>query len=255
MNILVFDTETTNLQKPFCYNVGYTIFDTVNFEHLINHDFVIEQVWHNLELFSTAYYAEKRPLYINRMRGRRATMDKFGYIMQTMAREIKQYGVTDAFAYNSKFDDKVFQWNCDWFHCINPLDNVAIHDIRGHVMDSIAFTDDFQTFCDNYELYTDTGNYSTTAETVYKYITDSIDFEEEHTALSDSLIETNILVNCVTMRGCEWVHDYPIPMQVSRNVKKEFTIIDANQIEHTFDYTNKRKLRDREGFQLFNREN
>ena len=23
MNIMVFDTETTNLEKPFCYNIGY----------------------------------------------------------------------------------------------------------------------------------------------------------------------------------------------------------------------------------------
>ena len=28
MNILVFDTETISVDKPFCYNIGYAIYDT-----------------------------------------------------------------------------------------------------------------------------------------------------------------------------------------------------------------------------------
>lgn len=253
MNILIFDTETINLQKPFTYNIGYVIYNTDNRQFLVSHDFVVEQVWYNSELFATAYYAEKRDLYIRRMRGRRAFLEKFGYITQTMAREIKQYNVTDAFAYNSKFDDKVFQWNCEWFHCINPFDNVAIHDIRGHVHHCIAFTDEYQAYCDAHELYTETGNYSTTAEAVYRYILDDETFEEEHTALADAVIETEILAECRD-RGCDWITDYPVYMSVGRNVIKEFTIVDANQIEHTFDYTSKRKLKDREGFVLTVRE-
>ena len=59
MKIVVFDTETTNLEKPFCYNIGYAIFNTDTQECLIAKDFVVEQVWHNKALFETAYYAEK----------------------------------------------------------------------------------------------------------------------------------------------------------------------------------------------------
>ena len=68
MRICVFDTETTNLEKPFCYNVGYVIYDTDKHEIICKEEFVIEQIWHNAELFSTSYYAEKRPIYVNRMR-------------------------------------------------------------------------------------------------------------------------------------------------------------------------------------------
>ena len=57
MNIMVFDTETTNLEKPFCYNIGYVIMDTESREVRAKRDFVVEQVWHNPMLFTTAYYA------------------------------------------------------------------------------------------------------------------------------------------------------------------------------------------------------
>ena len=28
MNIMVFDTETVSVNKPFCYNIGYVIYNT-----------------------------------------------------------------------------------------------------------------------------------------------------------------------------------------------------------------------------------
>lgn len=133
MNICVFDTETTSLEKPFCYNIGYLIADSESGEMLIKREFVVEQVWHNSMVFASAYYAEKRPIYVKAMRSRVITMDKFGYITQTMARDFKTFNVERAYAYNSSFDEKVFNFNCDWFKCINPFDTIPISDIRGFV--------------------------------------------------------------------------------------------------------------------------
>ena len=73
--ICIFDTETTSLDNPFCYNIGYIIVDIENDNTLVRRDFVVEQVWHNLPLLESAYYAKKRPLYVNRMRARLATLD------------------------------------------------------------------------------------------------------------------------------------------------------------------------------------
>ena len=50
MNICVFDTETTNAKEnPFCYNVGFVIFDTEQ-QILEKADFVMEQIWNNIPL-------------------------------------------------------------------------------------------------------------------------------------------------------------------------------------------------------------
>lgn len=249
MNILVLDTETVNLEKPFCYNIGYVIFNTDAEEIVVKKDYVVEQVWHNPMLFTTAYYADKRELYVARMRCRRCVMDKFGYITQAMYRDIKEYGVEHAFAYNSSFDEKVFAYNCDWFKCINPLENVQIHDIRGQVHKKIAFTDSYQLYCDEHGLYTDSGNYSTTAEAVYRYITNNSKFIEEHTALADALIELEILCYCVNL-GCEYETDYKVYRSIAKNELKELEIVDADGNSHKFSYTSKRKLRDGDGFRL-----
>jgi hypothetical protein len=249
MNILVFDTETTNVNKPFCYNIGWVIYNTDTKEVLVKKDYVVEQVWHNPMLFVTAYYADKRAIYVNRLKGRRCVMDKFGYITRAMYRDIVEYGIEHAYAYNSKFDEGVFEYNCDWFKCINPLETVQVHDIRGYVHNKIAFTDTFQAYCDLHQLYTESGNYSTTAEDVYRFILQDEEFVEEHTALADSEIELAILCNCVE-QGAEWNTDYKVYSSIPKNSVKELEIVDAEGNSHKFQYTTKRKLKEGEGFRL-----
>lgn len=250
MNILIFDTETANLTKPFCYNLGYIIADTENKEILLKREYVIEQVWHNTMLFSTAYYAEKRQIYVNHMRARKAILDKWGYVMQRLYRDIVEFEITDGYAYNCKFDEKVFEFNCDWFKTINPIENLNIHDIRGYVCHKIAFTEDYQNFCEENSFFTESENYSTTAEVLFRYVSKNIDFIEEHTALADSEIEFEILSYCITL-GCKWNEDYEIPKTIARQVEKTFTVIDTDNCEHIFTYTTKRKIKDKDGIRLY----
>lgn len=235
MNICIFDTETTSLDKPFCYNIGYIIVDSDSEETLVEREFVVEQVWHNRPLFESAYYANKRPLYVQAMRSRKVTMDKFGYICAQMRRDFKQHEVRAAFAYNSNFDEKVFNFNCDWFKCINPFDEIPIFDIRGYVHEFLMDKAYFK-FCEENERFTDTGNYSTTAETVFQYITNVPDFEEAHTALNDAQIEKQILF--VTMaRGAILGRDYKARRSIERAQEKTLHIKTAEQTDYYFDYT------------------
>lgn len=249
MNIMVFDTETTNIEKPFCYNIGYVIYDTDEKCIVARRDFVVEQVWHNSMLFTTAYYADKREIYINRMKARKVRMEKFGYITQQMYRDIVEFEITDAYAYNSPFDVRVFEYNCEWFKCINPFDNVAIHDIRGYVHRKTAWSEEFQKWCDDNEQYTESGNYSTTAETMFRYFMNDMKFVEEHTALADSEIELFILCKCVECGG-EWNTDYKIYRSICKDEIRQFEVIDSEGNSHIFDYTNKRHFNNENGIRF-----
>ena len=235
MNIVVFDTETTSLEKPFVYNIGYVIYNTETETALIERDFVVKQTWNNRELFTTAYYTDKRDLYIRRMRGKTAELEYLGRITQIMARDFAYHNVTAAFAYNSPFDDKVFTFNCEWYKVRNPFDNIPIYDIRGYVFKKIAFTDDYKEFCEENELFTESGNYSTTAENVYRFIKQDLNFDEEHTALADSKIELEILTTCVAM-GCEWNTEYKCYRSVPRISDKTLKVKDTDGNEHLYPY-------------------
>ena len=243
MNVMIFDTETTSLEKCFCYNIGYTILDTETGKNIIEKDFVVEQIWHNAPLLSSAYYADKRPIYVSRMRSRKTIMKKFGQVTREMIRDINNFGVVGAYAYNSPFDEKVFNFNCDWYKCENPFDTIPIFDIRGYVHNKIAFTNDFQQFCENNQLFTDAGNYSTTAETLFRYISQNIDFEEEHTALSDSKIETEILKYCVSL-GAEYGNSYTVYKSIPRKVDKELNIYINGELMDTYTFTKRVNRKD-----------
>lgn len=259
-NILIFDTETTNLQKPFVYNIGYIIYSLDKQEKMEEKEFIVQQVWHNPMLFPTSYYladlineqgeiirSSKKSLYIAKMRARQATLDKYGYITQEMIRDIKKYNIKTAYAYNSSFDERVFKYNCDWFKCNNPFDNVEIFDIMTYAQNFICNTQQYQSFCENNieiiqndktkKFFTETLNYKTTAETVYCFLLDTAIYEEEHTALADSQIELEILLNCFA-RGAEIGKKYPIKY-CDRLTQKLLTIKKDNKTILQEPYTKK----------------
>lgn len=208
MAYIVFDTETTSLDKPFCYDLGYLICDEEAGPIQQRH-FIIEQTWHNLPLFESAYYANKRPQYVQLMRQHKAIMDKWGYVMRQMKKDIRDYGVTTAYAYNAAFDDKVFTFNCDWFKCNNPLEDIPVYDIWGYASQFITNEQEYKDFCEVNQLFTENGNYSSNAENVFKYISFDTEFTEEHIGLYDCQIEQQILEYCFE-KGAIPCHDYKV---------------------------------------------
>ena len=249
MKICVFDTETTSLEKPFCYNVGFVLYDTETAEILHKAEFCIEQIWHNAELFSSAYYAEKRPIYVNRMRAKKIRLEKWGYVTQYMSRLFRLFDIDCAFAYNGGFDEKVFNFNCDWFKTINPFDNIPIYDIRGYAHKFICFTDEYKKFCEDNDLYTETGNYSTTAEALFRFISKDTAFEEEHTALADSEIELEILKICLT-KGAVCGTDYKAYRSVPRVINRILHLTDTEGEEYEFPFQKIRINKDKTEIKL-----
>lgn len=237
MNILVFDTETVDVEHAFCYNVGYTIVNIETREKLIKRDYVIEQVWENKMLFSTAYYAEKKQLYINALRGRKATIKHWGHTMQRMIKDIQEYNVEFAYAFNSPFDVRVFDFNSEWFKSSNALDYVQTIDIRG-LINKLLFSDEYKAFCEENGYYTESGNYSGNAETLTKFIRQDIDFVEDHTALSDSLIEADIILYMIDKFGVDITKEGKVYATVPRETEREMVIV-HNGVEHKFTYLKK----------------
>ena len=212
--VLVFDTETVSLDKPFMYNLGWVVLDLENGDHIEEKDYVVERVWHNTELMNTAYYKEKRPLYIKRMRSRKVKMLPLSKILGDLRKTIKKFNIKVAYAFNSSFDERVFDYNCDFYRLNNPLEQVAIRDIRKVVLGGLLDINEYREFIkesledgrDEAErakirakFITEKGRMRTTAESIYCYLMLDCTYCEEHTALEDSKIEAKILYAYFTL--------------------------------------------------------
>jgi hypothetical protein len=191
---LILDTETISLDKPFVYDLGYTIADADG-NIIAKKSYVITQIWNNKELFATSYYAAKKPLYISRLKSKYSKKVSWGNAMRYLANDIKKYGVTEIFAYNSKFDTRALNFMCAWYKVVNGLGDFKINDIMKYIA-PITETEDYKNFCESngYMTAHKIPQCQKKAETLYRYLTKNVDFTEEHTGLEDSLIELEILM-------------------------------------------------------------
>jgi hypothetical protein len=199
--ILVLDTETISLNKPFIYDLGYTIADT-NGNIIKKKSYIISQVWNNKELFATGYYANKKPLYYARLKSGYSKKVCWGNAMRYLANDIKKYGITEIYAYNSKFDSRALNFMCAWYKVVNGLGGMEILDIMDYIQ-PITNTQDYTDFCQDNGFMTaqKKPQPQKKAETLYRYLTNNVDYEEEHTGLEDSLIELEILMTALALLG------------------------------------------------------
>ena len=250
MNIVVFDTETTSVEKPFVYDIGYVVYDTETESVVLKRSYIVKQTWENRMLFSTAYYADKKEFYRQKMKAKAITKKPIAEIVAQMIADFEFYEIAYAYAFNSSFDEKVFDMNCEWHKVPTPFDNIEILDIRGLVHQKVAFTKAYQDFCENLKLFTESGNYSTTAESVYKFVSGKVEFIEEHTALADSEIELEILRYCIGLGG-HYGAKYKTYQSIKRNVDKVLKVEqedkDGNKRVDEFIYKSRRNYKDESG--------
>ena len=237
---MILDTETISVAKPYCYNIGYIIYDTQTEEVVLKREFVVEQVWHNRPLFASAYYANKRPLYVSAMRGKRAKLEKYGNIQKQMIKDIKYHAVEGVYAFNSAFDDGVFEFNANMYGCRNAIDTTPVYDIRGYAIEYLM-TQGYKEFCNsnkNDKFITPADGYKTTAESFYCYLTNNPDFAEAHTALADCEIELEILKKCIE-RGATWQTEYKVARSYPRNTPRVMQLKDTDGNIYEFNYSTK----------------
>ena len=193
---LVLDTETISLDKPFIYDLGYVITNDKG-EIILKKSYVISQVWNNKELFATSYYANKKPLYVERLKSGYSKKVSWGNAIRYLLNDIKKYNIENVYAYNSRFDSRALNFMCAWYKSKVKM-NIEIQDIMEFIQ-PITNTQEYKDFCE-------TNGYMTNhkkpqpqkkAETLYRYLKNDNEFIEEHTGLEDSLIELEILMTAL----------------------------------------------------------
>lgn len=197
---LTIDTETANgLDDPMMYDLGGAIHDKQG-NIIESFSFVIAEVFDNAELFNTAYYAEKRPMYEADLANGKRQKVSIWYARRYVHDLCARYDVKAIIAYNAHFDYKSTNGTLRYLSgsfCRYFLPyGIPVWDSWKMAQDTICKQKAYKPFCKEHDLTTANGHIKTSAEAVYRYMNLDNDFIEEHTGLEDVFIEVKIFARC-----------------------------------------------------------
>lgn len=218
------------IARPLIYHLAYTITDRLG-EIYKTVNLVISEIFCVPAIFDTAYYAEKRPLYIEMLNNGEAQLVSWLDAMRIFEEDLKLVDAVGAF--NAMFDFKkaipftelyikklysndYYNWEevqkkiCYSIANTNyKKDNdkvfepdifnfrgekYPLFDLWGLAAEHLLNNSSYKKECLNHGLLTNSGVYfKTSAESTYQYLCKKYDFVEAHTALDDAIIETFIL--------------------------------------------------------------
>lgn len=196
--IMMLDTETTNdVDYPFCYDVGYRIFDLAGnvYEEasFVNRDMFLDK-----SLMEYAYYKEKVPQYWRDIWAKKRELLSWYTIKGRIFDAIKRNNVRIVAAHNARFDYRSLnltqryittsKWRfflpfgMEWWCTLKMARAMLKEDAN------------YRPWCEQRGYLTERGHPRMTAEIVYRYISGKEDFIESHTGLEDVKIEMEIFL-------------------------------------------------------------
>ena len=218
------------IARPLIYDIGWVITNRKG-EILDSKQFLIAETFCVPSVFNTAYYAEKRPIYLDKLNRGETCVKPWNEVMDILTADLNE--VDSVGAYNSMFDFKkaipftdlyisklyspdYYQWEqiqrqlCykianenykkdeekeyDKFNFSFRSENYPLFDLWGLSARYLLNNATYKKECLNHEMLTASGTYfKTSAESSYRYLMNKYDFDEAHTALEDAIIETFIL--------------------------------------------------------------
>lgn len=193
--ILLVDTEFITLVKPFVYDLSYLIARKVGDKYatLKSVGNVVRQVYQNKMMFETAYYYEKRKLYVSALRGKTYKQKYMGNILRQLQKDITDYKVDIVLGYNVNADMRSIGFTSDYLKLNNPLLNTKVIDLMPIVVNTVCDTNEYKNFAKENKLITEKGYYKMSVESVMKYINNDIYFVEKHLGKSDNENEIDLL--------------------------------------------------------------
>lgn len=199
---IVLDTETANsIDDPMCYDVGFAVVDETG-KVYETHSYVIADIFlDEKKMMKEAYFADKIPQYWEDIKEGKRKLRRFKTVKQILKDVCDQYQIKKIAAHNARFDYRSLSITQRWltsskYRYFFPY-GVEIWDTLKMARKVLAKDDSFGEFCYNNNFLTKKGLRRYTAEIIYRYITNNVDFIESHTGLEDVMIEKDILVYCL----------------------------------------------------------
>ena len=201
---IVIDTETTNsIDDPLCYDVGFVVVDMLGniYEH---YSYVVAEIFLDKELMKSAYFADKIPSYWEDIKKGKRELKTFFNIIKSFADCVKRNNVKIVLAHNARFDYRFLNLTRRFltsskYRYFFPY-NIEIWDTLKMSREVLKNNEKYDEFCYSNNYLTKRLCKRFTAEIIYRFLTNNLEFEESHTGLEDVMIEKEIFVYCVAVK-------------------------------------------------------
>lgn len=227
------EKQNIAIAKPLIYDIGWCIHDSKG-RILTKRSFLVSEIFSVPAVFNTAYYKEKRPLYLAKLRAKEIIQKPWEEIRALLFEDLRT--VDYCCAANAMFDyKKAIPFTEQYiYHLYNDdyqewedkqreiCENIArgrtmrnpkefnptyfnfqgidfpIIDIWGVACDSLINNPAYKKLCLENGLITASGEFfKTSVEAVFKYLIKNYDFNEDHMAVEDAMIELQILAKAL----------------------------------------------------------
>lgn len=193
---LVFDTETQGVENKLVYDLGYLIVNRHG-DVFAGRRFLVKEIITNPDIMADAFYHRKiYTNYIPMLDSSRVPMlASWSDIALTMRRDIRRYNVNVLTAYNLLFDLAAMRATSQHVGYSGTVltSRPTLLDLWLFACLHLFTRPTYKRMADREGWKSDAGNYRTTAEHAYRYLTLDYNYAEPHTALEDSEIEAYIL--------------------------------------------------------------
>ena len=199
---IVGDIETANHTKDaLAYDVGLAICDRYGNIYDRKSIVVKEIFFDEADLMQSAYYSEKIPEYLEDIANGNREVANLYEVYATLKEWNETYKPKAFLAYNAFFDMMGLNRTQRYvtkskYRYMLPY-GLDVQCIWHMACQTICSMKKYYNFCHEYGFVSPSGNISTSAETVYAFITNNPDFEEEHKGLEDVEIEARIFAECI----------------------------------------------------------
>ena len=234
MNLSEKDKQKIAIMRPIIYDIGWVIADrNGNIVKKVN--YLVQETFFVPTVFFTAYYKDKRPFYMAELAQGHISAKCWNEIVEELSADLASVDI--ATAYNAAFDfKKAIPFTEEYIQALYSADYVAwekaqkrlcekviagetkkdtnpeyltpvlllrdveypIADLWDIACDRLINIDKYRNYCLENDLLTASKQYfKTSAETAFQYLMNQWDFVENHTALSDAEIETQILAKAL----------------------------------------------------------
>jgi hypothetical protein len=227
--LLPAERQKISIAKPLVYDIGWTIIDRQgNFIKKVS--YLVQETFFVPNIFNTAYYREKRPMYMQKLAQNLIKPKLWNDIIPELLADCRTCNYVCA--YNAMFDfkkaipftetyikhlysDNYNKWeyaqrksvkeilrnekeknpNFDAEHFILREEKFPVVDLWHVASKELVNKFIYILACGELPMISNSGLYfKTSAESVFRYLDEDYTFEEEHTALADAEIESKILL-------------------------------------------------------------